>query len=71
MTKRKTTLDTIRCLRIREVREKAGMSQERLAELANSCQQHISNMERGVSSPTVRMLGRLADALGVSAKRLL
>lgn len=71
MTKRKATLDTISCPGIREAREKAGMSQERLAELAHSCQQHVSDLERGVKSPTIQMLRRLADALGVSVKRLL
>lgn len=51
-------------LRLRELRKRAGLSQEALAELVDSSQAHIGNIERGVNLPNTPMLCRLACALG-------
>jgi transcriptional regulator with XRE-family HTH domain len=56
---------------IRRLREEAGLSQEQLAFDAGMKRSYLSDMERGVRNPTVRALGRLADALKVKPARLL
>ncbi len=48
-----------------------GMSQERLALDAGMERSYVSDLERGMRNPSVRALGRLADALGIEPKLLL
>jgi len=52
-------------LRIKEVRENKGMTQEMLAEKAGINQKMISRYERGEQEPTAGKLEALAAALGV------
>lgn len=52
--------------RIREIRKRQGLSQERLAERASISAQYVSNIERGKENPTLDLLLRVADALKVS-----
>jgi transcriptional regulator with XRE-family HTH domain len=52
--------------RIRESREKAGMSQEALAERLRVSRQAVSKWEMGASSPTPENLKALSEALGVT-----
>jgi len=52
--------------RIKEIRRKQRLSQEKLAERAGISAQYISNIERGRENPTLDLLLRLADALKVS-----
>ena len=56
---------------IRRLREEAGLSQEQLAFDAGMKRSYLSDMERGVRNPTVRALGRIAEALKVKPSRLL
>lgn len=48
-----------------------GLSQEKLAELADVHRNHIGLLERGLRSPTVDVLTRVANALGVPGWLLL
>ena len=56
---------------VRYHRKRLGLSQERLALDAGMERSYVSDLERGTRNPSVRALGRLADALGVDAKVLL
>ena len=56
---------------VRQLRETAGLSQEQLAFEAGMKRSYVSDLERGTRNPTVRALGRLADALKVPASALL
>ncbi len=56
---------------VRRIRECKGWSQEKLAEMAELDRTYISGIERGLRNPTVRVLQRIADALGIPAPDLL
>ena len=47
-------------------RTKQGLSQEKLAELSDISPNHIGNIERAESSPTIELLKKVADGLGIS-----
>lgn len=49
---------------VRAARRRAGMSQTELAELTGSSQPSVARLERGLVSPTVITLDRIARALG-------
>lgn len=49
---------------IREARERHGLSQQRLARRCATSQRHVSRIERGEVSPTIKMLERLLHAMG-------
>jgi transcriptional regulator with XRE-family HTH domain len=56
---------------VRALRDEQSLSQE---ELAFECRLHrtyISGVERGVRNPTVTVVEKIAQALGVPASRLL
>jgi transcriptional regulator with XRE-family HTH domain len=55
---------------IRAARKKAGFSQEKLAEKPNLSTVFISRIERGVESPAVDNLVKVAQALGVRVQDL-
>lgn len=57
--------------RLRAWREQAGLTQQQLADALGTGPSFISRLERDVHSPTVDMLCRLAEALGVDARDLL
>jgi transcriptional regulator with XRE-family HTH domain len=48
---------------LRELRTARGLTQAQLAELARTSKPFISNLERGLTTPTLGMLLRLAEAL--------
>jgi transcriptional regulator with XRE-family HTH domain len=50
--------------RIRELREKVGISQRQLAERLDCLQPAIARLESGGVSPNVRTLERIVEALG-------
>ena len=52
--------------RIRELREKAGFTQNRLAEWAGVSQTHLRRVELGQQDITVGQLRLVCDGLGVS-----
>ena len=54
--------------RISELREKAGYTQNRLAELSGVSQSHLRRVELGQSRITVDHLEMICDALGMSLK---
>ena len=53
-----------------QIRQKKGLTQERIAELSGFSQQYISGLEQGRRNPTVVTLYELAKALGVSHMEL-
>lgn len=57
--------------RLREVREEAAISQERLAELAGLHRTYVSSVERGKNNISLVNIERLALALGVSLRDLM
>ncbi len=57
--------------RIRELRAAKGLSQEKLAELANIHWSYISQLERGKRNPTILCLEKIAKAFGISLSELL
>ena len=57
--------------RIKAAREKAGMTQEDLAEALEMSPTHISVIERGVKSPKLETFVRIANILNVSSDMLL
>ncbi|VXC65614.1 helix-turn-helix domain-containing protein [Sphingomonas sp. 8AM] len=56
---------------VRRRRKLAGMSQEALALESGLKRSYVSDLERGTRNPTVRALGRLAEALKVKPAVLL
>lgn len=48
---------------LRELRTARGLTQAQLAELARTNKPFISNLERGLTTPTLGMLLRLAEGL--------
>ena len=57
--------------RLREVREEAGISQERLAELSTLHRTYVSSVERGKRNISIENIERLAAALGVTMRDLM
>lgn len=57
--------------RIKFARQKARMTQEKLAELLNVSIVHVSNIESGSGSPSLGMLVNIANTLAVSTDELL
>lgn len=56
---------------LRELREQSGMSQEVLADKAGLHRTYISQLERGIKSPTLDVLSNLAHAFDLSLKAFL
>jgi len=56
---------------IRSQRKLANLTLRQLAELTSLSNPYLSELERGMHQPTVRVLRQLCDALNVSAEMLL
>lgn len=56
---------------VRYYRELRGISQEQLAFEADLHRTYVSGVERGIRNPTVLIVAKLADALGVEPSKLL
>ena len=56
--------------RVRSLRKKAGLTQERLGELSGVDHKYLSRVERAVVNPSVDTLFKLADGLGVAPAEL-
>lgn len=57
--------------RIREIRSRSQLSQERLSELCRISPRHISEIERGESNPSYQVLLQIATSLRVPLSSLL
>ncbi|CAO3372181.1 helix-turn-helix domain-containing protein [Azospirillum argentinense] len=57
-------------LRLRAIRKARGLTQEQFAELLDRTTEAVSNMERGVSLPSVETLIRLSENLGIPLREL-
>lgn len=55
---------------LRELRQEKGLSQEELADKAGLHRTYISQIERGLKSPSLRSLEQIAEALGVPLSTL-
>ena len=55
---------------IREQRKRANLSLRQLAELTSLSNPYLSQVERGLHQPSVRVLKAISDALNVSAETL-
>jgi transcriptional regulator with XRE-family HTH domain len=56
---------------LRLIRQSKRLSQEELAHLADIDRTYVSSLERGVYSPTLDVVERLAKALDTNAAELL
>lgn len=56
---------------IRQQRKRAGLSLRQLAELTSLSNPYLSQVERGLHQPSVRVLKAISDALNLSAETLL
>ena len=57
-------------IKIRILRNKLNMAQEKLGELAGLSTNSISTIERGQSKPTIETLEKIANALNIELKEL-
>ncbi|MBP3239118.1 MAG: D-aminoacyl-tRNA deacylase [Oribacterium sp.] len=57
--------------RIRYLREKAGITQQKLAEIVGVSSVHISNVETGTALPGVEVVVRMANYFGVTTDWIL
>lgn len=57
--------------RVREVRKKKGISQEKLAELSNIDRSYMGNIERGEKNVTLIKVYEICDALDIEIKEML
>jgi transcriptional regulator with XRE-family HTH domain len=57
--------------RLREIRKARGLTQEALAESADLSGNYISDLELGLKVPSLTILVRLSQALGVATPDLL
>ena len=74
MAKQKTSLEQLQALlatNLRTYRKEAGYSQEGLALEAGVDRTYVSQMERGIGNPSLGVLCRLADILGLTVQDLL
>jgi transcriptional regulator with XRE-family HTH domain len=56
--------------RLREIRQKKGMTQQELADIAQMSLTYISNMEHGMKVPSLTTIIRLAVALDCGVRDL-
>jgi len=57
-------------LRLKELRNKKGITQYQLAEIVDIDPKHISHIETGKSFPKADLIEKLAKALGIDYKNL-
>lgn len=58
-------------LNLRESRDAAALSQEALALAADVDRTYVSQIERGIGNPSVKVIGKLAECLEVDVCDLL
>ncbi len=67
----KKELNTQIGIQVRAARDKAGLTQEALAEKLDCTAQYISDLERGVTGISIPMLKTLCLKLGISSDSIL
>jgi transcriptional regulator with XRE-family HTH domain len=65
------TIQDILARNLRLARQRAGVSQEELADRAGVDRTYVSGIERGLRNPTIGIVARLAVVLGTTAAELL
>lgn len=55
---------------VARIRNERGLSQDKLAEKAELDRTYVSGIERGIRNPGIKVVVRLAHALGVSTDAL-
>ena len=58
-------------MRLKEIREQKGMTQEELAKRADVSRAYLSRLEMGRHDPPLSTVEKLAKALGVKAAKLI
>lgn len=53
-------------IKVNEMRRRALLTQKELAEKANISRSYLANIESGKYNPSLKVLKRIADALGVN-----
>ena len=56
---------------LKQIRSQKGIAQGELAEMIDMHATHLSRYERNVTAPSIDMLKKLADALGVTTDMLI
>jgi len=56
--------------RLRQIRRQMDLTQEQLAEKVGLSVEFISNIERGINSPSFKTLENLERALGISVSEM-
>jgi len=56
--------------KVRQLRHRKGLTQEELAFAAEIDLTYVGGIERGRRNPSLSVMGRIADALGVSLRNL-
>ena len=57
--------------RIRELRNKGGMTQKELAEKADISTSYLCDIEVGRTNPSLRTLERISKAFGITMKEII
>ena len=55
---------------VRNAREKAALTQEKLAEIAELDPTYISGIERGLRNPGIKNVAKIAKSLGITTSEL-
>ena len=71
MNQTDTDILNIFAMNVRKKRQELGLSQEKLAELANLHRTYIGMIERSEKNITLRNIQKIANALGVTPASLL
>lgn len=58
-------------MKIAELRTKKGLTQSELAELIDTSQSYLSQIEAGRKQPSIKMMRRISEALGCSFSELM
>ena len=56
--------------RVRELRKNQNLSQEKLADMAGMDTSFIGSIERGDANPSLKIIGKIAEALNVNVAEL-
>ncbi|MYN04538.1 helix-turn-helix domain-containing protein [Pseudoduganella sp. DS3] len=56
---------------LRQLRKEAGLTQEQLALAAGIERNYVSLIERGVNQPALKVIFKLAEALGTTPSKIL